>query len=333
MTETTPRPRPVADQAVVVLGASSGIGRATALRFAQEGTHRIAVASRGTEALDTLVAELTAQGADAVAVPTDITDEAAVHALARTAEERFGRIDTWVTASAVSVYGTFDQIPLDEWRTVMEVNFLGHVAAAQAAVPALRRSGAGVLIGIGSVEGYRSLPVHAPYSASKFALRSFYDAVRMELAEEGSPVQVTSILPASIGTPFFEHSRSKTGSMPKPPPPVYAPELVAEAIVRAAEHPRREIPVGDAAIGFIAGQRLNPAITDAVLSFVGPRAQQSDRPDDGTDILDTPTPGPGAVRGAFADKLVGASPITRAAGALVRPGELLLRARRRGPRR
>jgi short-subunit dehydrogenase len=324
---TAPSPRPLAEQSVVVLGASSGIGRATALEFGRRGA-RVVVASRGVEALDTLVAELTAAGADAVAVPTDITDEAAVDALARAAEERSGRIDTWVTVPGVSVYGTVADISVAEFRRVLEVNFLGHVAAAKAAVPALERAGAGVLVGVASVESYRSLPLHAPYSASKFALRAFYDALRMELADAHSPVAVSTILPASIGTPFFEHSRSKTGAMPKPPPPVYAPELVAEAIVRAAEHPRREIPVGDAAIGFLAGQRLSPALSDAVLSIAGPRMQQTDRPDDGSDILDTPTPGPGRVRGAFADKLVGSSPITRAAGALARPGELLLRARR-----
>jgi|tagenome__1003787_1003787.scaffolds.fasta_scaffold20927136_2 NAD(P)-dependent dehydrogenase (short-subunit alcohol dehydrogenase family) len=322
------QPRPLSEQAVVVLGASSGIGRATALEFAGRGARRIAVASRGIEALDTLVADLTAAGVDAVAVPTDITDEGAVTALARTAEERFGRIDTWVTVPGVGIWGAVQDISLDEFRRVMEVNFLGHVAAAQIAVPALQRAGAGVLIGIGSVEGYRSLPFHAPYSASKFALRAFYDALRMELADAGSPVSVTSILPAGIGTPFFEHARTKLGSMPKPPPPVYAPELVAEAIVRAAEHPRREVPVGDAALGFLAGQRFSPALTDAFLSLTGRRLQTTDRPDDGTDILDSPTPGPGAVRGAFADQLLTTSPITRAAGAMVRPGELLLKARR-----
>ncbi len=321
--------RPVRDQVVVVLGASSGIGRAAALEFARQGTTRIVVASRGEEALGTLVDELVQQGAEAIAVPTDITDAAAVDALVRTAEERFGRIDTFVTVPGVGIWGTVKQITLDEFRRVMEVNFLGHVAAAQAAVPAMERAGAGVLIGIGSVESYRSVPFHAPYSASKFALRAFYDALRMELAEEGSPVAVTTILPAGIGTPFFEHARTKLGSMPKPPPPVYAPELVAEAIVRAAEHPRREIPVGDAALGFLAGQRFSPALTDVVLSVTGRKLQTTDRPDNATDILDTPTPGPGRVRGAFADQLLTTSPITRAAGAIVRPGEALLKVRQR----
>ena len=330
MTDSDRKLRPLADQVVVVLGASSGIGRATALEFARQGTRRLVVASRGAEALGTLAEELAGLGADAVPVPTDVTDEAAVAALVGAAEERFGRVDTWVSAPAVSVYGPVKDITVEEFRRVIEVNFLGHVIAAKAAVPALERAGRGVYIGVASVEGYRSFPLHAPYSASKFALRAFHDALRQELADEHSPVDVVSILPASIGTPFFEHSRSKTGSLPKAPPPVYAPELVAEAIVRAAEHPRREIPVGDAALAFIAGQRLNPALTDALLSVVGPRAQQADRPDDGTDIVDTPTPGPGSVRGAHADHLLTSSPLTRAAAAVVRPGELLLRLRRRG---
>jgi NAD(P)-dependent dehydrogenase (short-subunit alcohol dehydrogenase family) len=323
--------RPVSDQVVVVLGASSGIGRATALEFLRQGCPRIVVASRGEEALGTLVEELTREGAEAVAVPTDITDQAAVRALVDAAEARFGRIDTFVTVPGVGIWGSVQQIDLDEFRRVTEVNYLGHVAAAQAAVPALERAGGGVLIGIGSVEGYRSIPLHAPYSASKLARRAFYDALRMELTEEGSPVEVSQILPAGIATPFFEHARTELGSMPKPPPPVYAPELVAEAVVRASVHPRREIPVGDAALSFIAGQRFSPALTDALLSVTGRQLQTTDRPDDGTDILDTPTPGPGRVRGAFADQVLTSSPVTRVAGAVARPGELLLRSiRRRG---
>src|SRR5918998_552990 len=315
---------PVSDQVVVVLGASSGIGRAAALEFARQGCTRIVVASRGEEALGTLVEELTRKGAEGVAVPTDITDQVAVRALVDAAEARFRRIDTFVTLPGVGIWGSVQQIDLDEFRRVTEVNYIGHIAAAQAAVPALGRAGGGVLIGIGSVEGYRSIPLHGSYSASEFALRAFYDALRMELTEEGSPVGGSQTLPAGIATPFFEHARTKLGSMPKPPPPVYAPELVAEAVVRASVHPRREIPVGDAALGFIAGQRFSPALTDALLSVAGRQLQTTDRPDDGTDILDTPTPGPGRVRGAFADQVLTSSPVTRVAHAVGGQGHALL---------
>lgn len=320
--------RPVSDQVVVILGASSGIGRATALAFAREGA-QVVCASRGAEALQTLVQEITDAGGTAIAVPTDITDPAALHRLAQEAEARFGRIDTWVNDAAVSVYGTVEQIPLEDFRRVLEVNTLGHVAATKAALPALKRS-RGVLIGVASVEGVRSLPMHAPYTMSKFALRSFYDALRMELASEHAPVAVTTILPASTGTPFWEHSRNLTGVMTKPPPPVYAPELVARAIVRAAVHPRREVPVGGAALGFILGQKFNPALTDWVLSLVGRRMQTTDRPDNGTDILETPTPGPGQVHGDAVTHLVQHSPFTAVVERVVRPGEVLtaLRSRR-----
>jgi len=175
-------PKPVRDQVAVVLGASSGIGRATALAFAREGA-QVVCASRGTEALETLAAEITSTGGRALPVPTDITDPAAVAALVQEAESRWGRIDTWVNVAAVSVYGTVEQIPLEDFRRVMEVNFLGHVSASKAALPALRRAGGGVLIGVASVEAVRSMPLHAPYTASKFALRAFYDALRMEPAQ------------------------------------------------------------------------------------------------------------------------------------------------------
>ncbi len=311
---------------MVVVGASSGIGRAAAAGFAAAGAG-VVCASRSALALEALVAEITAAGGRAVAVPTDITDPAALHRLGEAAVARFGRVDTWVNVAAVSVYGTVEQVTDGEFRRVLEVNFLGHVSATRVALPLLRAAGGGVLIGVASVEGVRAVPLHGPYSASKFALRAFYDALRMEQAADGAPVAVCTILPASVGTPFFEHSRSKLGVMAKPPPPVYAPDLVARTIVRAATHPRREIPVGGAAVGFLLGQRLSPALTDVVLSLIGSRVQRSDRPDNQTDILDTPTPGPGQVEGDHADRLIRRDLYTTLAGRFLRPGELLLRVR------
>ncbi|HET6529767.1 MAG TPA: SDR family oxidoreductase, partial [Actinoplanes sp.] len=249
--------RPVSEQVVVIAGASSGIGRATAAAFAAEGA-RVVCAARNSEALDSLVVEIGGAGGSAYAVPTDITDPAAVRALADAAEQRHGRIDTWVNVAAVGIWGRIEDITDAEFDRVMRVNFLGHVHGVHAAVPALRRAGGGSIIGVSSVEGVRAVPLQAPYAASKFALCGFYDCLRMELAQEGAPIAVTTILPASINTPFFEHARSKLGAMPKPPPPVYAPELVADTIVHAATHPRRQLPVGGAATAFILTQRLVP---------------------------------------------------------------------------
>jgi len=327
-------PKPVSEQVVVITGASTGIGRATALAFAARGA-KVVCAARSKQALDTLVEQIGADGGTAFAAPTDVADPAAVRSLADVAEQRFGRIDTWVNNAAVGVWGRVEDITDEEFDRVMRVNFLGQVHGVHAAMPALRRAGGGVVIGVGSVEGVRAVPLHGPYTASKFAVRAFYDCLRMELAQEGTPVAVTTILPASIDTPFFEHARSKLGAMVKPPPPVYAPEIVADTIVYAAEHPRREIPVGGAAVGFFVGQRLSPALTDALLSIrrLGAGTQVTDRPDNGVDNLDAPGDGPGQVHGSYPGRVLRHSLFTRLIGRRVRPGDLataaLSRLRRR----
>jgi NAD(P)-dependent dehydrogenase (short-subunit alcohol dehydrogenase family) len=316
-------PKPVSEQVVVIAGASTGIGRATALAFAGAGA-RVVCAARSVQALDTLVEQIRGQGGSAAAVPTDVADPAAVRSLAQTAEQHYGRIDTWVNNAAVSVWGRVEDITDAEFDRVMRVNFLGQVHGVHAALPALRRGGGGVVIGVASVEGVRAVPLHGPYTASKFALRAFYDCLRMELAQEGAPIAVTTILPASINTPFFEHARSKLGTMVKPPPPVYAPQIVAAAIVYAARHPRREIPVGGAAAGFFLGQRVSPALTDALLSIrrIGIGVQRTDRPDNGVDNVDAPVDGPGQVHGSYPGRVLRHSLFTRLIGRRPRMGEL-----------
>jgi NAD(P)-dependent dehydrogenase (short-subunit alcohol dehydrogenase family) len=317
-------PKPVSEQVVVIAGASTGIGRATAAAFAAQGA-RVVCAARGAEALDTLVEEISKAGGSAIAVPADVTDPASVRALADAAEQQYGRIDTWVNVAAIGVWGRVEDITDEEFDRVLRVNFLGHVHGVHAALPALRRAGGGGIIGVASVEGVRAVPLHAPYTASKFALRAFYDCLRMELAQSGDPIAVTTILPASINTPFFEHARSRLGAMPKPPPPVYAPELVADMIVYAAAHPRREIPVGGAAVGFILGQWLSPAVTDAVMGIrrVGEGLQRSDRPDNGVDNLERSQAGPGQVHGSFPGRVLQHSLLTKALARCPRPGQVL----------
>ncbi|WP_433274885.1 SDR family oxidoreductase [Pseudonocardia xinjiangensis] len=317
-------PRPVSDQVVVIVGASSGIGRASALAFAARGA-KVVCAARGVAALESLVEQITSAGGTAVAVPTDIAEPEAVRALAAAAEERFGRIDTWVTTAAVGVWGRVEDISSEEFDRVMRVNVLGHVHGMHSALPALRRAGGGGIIGVSSLEGVRSVPMQSPYAASKWAVRALYDTLRMELAAEGAPIAVTTILPAAIDTPFFEHSRSKVGAMPKPPPPVYAPEIVADTIVHAAEHPRREVAVGGVAVGFVAGQRLSPALLDAVMSIprLGVEEMTADRPDNGTDNLDAPLDEPGQVHGSYSGKVLRRSVVTDLLKHVPRPGDLL----------
>jgi NAD(P)-dependent dehydrogenase (short-subunit alcohol dehydrogenase family) len=327
--------KPLSEQVVVIVGASSGIGRASALAFAARGA-RVVCAARGAQALDTVVAQIRQEGGTAVAVPTDVADPAAVRALAGLAEQQYGRIDTWVNVAAVGIWGRVEDITDAEFDRVLRVNFLGHVHGVHAALPALRRAGGGTIIGVSSVEGVRAVPLQAPYAASKFALRALYDCLRTELAQDGEPITVTTILPASVATPFFEHARSKLGVMVKPPPPVYAPEVVAETIVYAARHPRREIPVGGAAAALVLAQRLSPALTDALLSTRllgagtqragradnGAGTQRTGRPDNRVDNVDSPIAGPGQVHGSFPGPVLRRSPFTRLVGRLPRPGDL-----------
>jgi NAD(P)-dependent dehydrogenase (short-subunit alcohol dehydrogenase family) len=230
-----------------------------------------------------------------------------------------------VNNAAVSIWGRIEDISDEEFDRVMRVNFLGHVHGVHAALPALRRAGGGVIIGVASLEGVRAVPLHGPYTASKFALRGFYDVLRMELMESKDPVAVTTILPGPIATPFFEHARSKVGAMPKPPPPTYAPEVVARAITKAAVKPTREVPVGGAAIGFYAGQRLSPALSDAIMSLrrFALNAQRADRRDNGTDNVDSPVQEPGRVRGSYAGPVLEHSAFTALLGQRRRPTEVL----------
>lgn len=300
--------RPLSDQVVVVTGASSGIGRETALLLAERGA-RVVLAARNHEALKTLADEIRTAGGDCVVVPTDVTSWQQMRDLASQAVEAFGRIDTWVNGAAVSLYSRVEDAEVDELERVIEVDLLGYVYGMKAALAHLVASG-GSIINISSIAGVRAIPLQAPYSASKAAVKAFGDALRLELKHDGRDVAVTTILPASINTPFFAHARSKLGAMAAPFPPVYEPRTVAESIAFAAEHPRRDIFVGGAAKLVALQQKLAPAVTDWLLlrAKVFER-QRTDRPADG-DILFQASTGPGSSTGDFRPALP-TSPYTR----------------------
>ncbi len=305
-------PKAMSDQVVVIVGGSSGIGRTTARMFAERGA-RVLVTAQSETDLATLVEEITTAGGTASYVVADVADEAAMREVAGTAAERYGAIDTWVGAAATSVYGRAWDIPAAEYDTVMRTNWLGQVHGALAALPYLRRSG-GTLVCIGSVESVRAVPLHAPYVSSKMALRGFCDVLRMDLEAEGAGVAVSLVLPASIDTPFFEHSKSYAEGAPKPPPPVYAPESVAQAILRLAEHPQREVAVGGSAFGFLSGQKLAPRLTDKLMTARHSmlRAQQSDAPPTGADNMRSPVAGTGSERGGHGGRRSMAAAVTTA---------------------
>jgi NAD(P)-dependent dehydrogenase (short-subunit alcohol dehydrogenase family) len=290
--------KPISEQVVVLLGAASGIGRETALRFAERGA-KVIVAARSEPGLASLVTEITTQGGEAAYAVCDVADYAQVEAVADLAVRRFGRIDTWVNVAAVSVYATFEDTTLDEVRRIMDVNFMGHVHGAKAALPHLRREGRGALIAISSVEGITSLPLHSIYAASKHAIEGWIDALRRELIADGVPISVTSIKPASINTPFFNNARSKMDVKPKGPPPIYAPSVVAECVLYAAEHPVRDLYAGGAGKMLATTQMLSPGLLDNVLARVGIPLQKTSDPDDGEDALYAPRVQDDRIEGDF----------------------------------
>ncbi len=224
--------------------------------------------------------EIAAGGGTAFAVQTDVADFAQVEALGRRAVERFGRIDTWVNNAAVSVYGEFVQISPEEFHRVIEIDLMGQVYGAKVALQHMRGQPGGSIINNASGLADRSVPLQSAYCAAKHGVKGFGDALRVELDHAGVPIQVVTIKPASIDTPFFQHAETKMGVEPRPVPPVYAPELVAEAILHAATHPTRDLPVGGASAGLGLMQALAPRLMDLQLRFAGYRTQQTDRPKD-----------------------------------------------------
>lgn len=292
--------KPIAEQVIVIVGASSGIGLQTALSAAKQGA-RLVIAARSAETLEQVAAQIRLLGAEVQVFPLDISVWEQAQRLADTAFAAYGRIDTWVNAAATSVYGRVEATTPDEYERILHVNVLGTIFASKAVLPYFQQQGYGTLINISSVLGHRAIPLQSGYVASKFAVRGFTDALRMELQADHPGINVTLILPASINTPFFSHARTHFGAMARPVPPVYDPELVADAILHAARYPRRDVFVGGAAWNFSLMERLFPGTTDKLM-MIGKWAEQaqiSDKPAPERDALfDTLNPAP-LVHGDF----------------------------------
>ena len=292
--------KPLSEQTVVITGASSGIGRATALAAARRGA-RVVLTARDDAALRALEDEIRRDGGRALAVAAEVTEEGQLRVVAERAAETFQGIDTWVNNAAVSLYGAFMDLPPEDIRRVMDVNFLGQVNGARVALPYLERQGRGALICIGSALSDRAVPMQMAYCASKAAVKALTESLRVELAEAGSQVQVTLIKPSSMNTPLFDHARTYMGVKPKPISPVYDPRIVVNAILYAAEHRARDLAVGGGAKLFTTLEAFAGPLMDAYLARTGSREQQTEEPKspEAPHNLERPPAAPRRVHGSF----------------------------------
>ncbi len=297
--------KPIEQQVVAVVGASSGIGRETALQFAQRNA-KVVVSARTESGLASLVAEITALGGEAIAVPADISVFEQVQNIADRTVEHYGRLDTWVNAAGTAVISPFEQVTPEEFKRVIDVNLMGPVYGAMVAMPHLRRTGRGAIVTISSIEARRSMPLQTSYSASKHGLEGFMDALRSELKYEGFPISITNILPSVINTPFYNKARTKLGVKPTGIPPYYQPSLVAEAILHAAANPTRDTIVGDVGRFVDSIQKIAPDLADTLVGAIaipGQRTNTSKAANDPNNLFE-PIEGYNTTTGDFTDKTI-----------------------------
>lgn len=289
--------RKIDDQVVVITGASSGIGLVTAKLAARRGA-RLVLAARNDRDLRRAVSAIEEEGGRAIRVPADVAEPGDVQRIADEALRAFGRVDTWVNGAAVALYGRVTEVPLEDMRRLFDVNFWGVVHGCTVAVRLLRAEG-GAIVNIGSVMSDRVVPLQGGYAAAKHAVKGYTDVLRMELEADGAPISVSLVKPASIDTPFFRKARSYLGVVPRPLPPVYAPELVAEAILECAQRPIRDVYVGGAAKAIAAAGEIAPRLTDVVMERTTIEPQRTDEPrNGGPDNLYRPLEDDGGERGS-----------------------------------
>ena len=252
----------------VVTGASSGIGRATALRFARHGA-AIVLAARGQQALEQVARECESAGAQVLAVPTDVTDPKMVEGLGLQAVEAFDRIDVWVNNASVTMFSPFLETPLEDFRRVLEVNVMGYVYGARTALPRMKEQGSGVLVNVSSILAVVPQPYTHAYCMSKAATKVLSASLRQELKLEGRSsrdIKVVSVLTATADTPIFDHAANYTGREVKAMPPVYSPERVAHTIVDVARAPRREVIVGPTGRGLVMQTKVTPGLVERMMA-------------------------------------------------------------------
>ena len=271
-----PRLKKLSDQVIVITGATSGIGLTTARRAAQYGA-RLVLVARNEDALKQLTFELSKRGCDAIHVVADVGIEEDVRRVAQAAIERFGGFDTWVNNAGVSIFGRNEDVSLNDQRRLFQTNFWGVVHGSLVALEHLKKNG-GALINLGSEVSDRAVPLQGIYSASKQAVKGFTESLRVELEQEDAPVSVTLIKPAAVDTMFVDHAKNYLEVEPTLPPPIYAPDVAAQAILYAAEHAKREIYVGGAARLVSSTAHYAPQMIDGYMKRFLARQQKSGKP-------------------------------------------------------
>jgi NAD(P)-dependent dehydrogenase (short-subunit alcohol dehydrogenase family) len=290
----------VAEKVVVITGASSGVGRACARAFAQEGA-RVALIARNCDALAAACQEARDAGSEALALPLDVADASAVDEAAGFVVQHFGTIDVWVNCAMVTVFAPVADMTADEYRRVTEVTYLGYVYGTMAALRHMRPRNSGTIIQIGSALTFRSIPLQSAYCGAKAAIRGFTDSLRSELYHDGSDIRVSMLHLPAVNTPQFVVQRNKLSRQAQPVPPIYTPELIAEAVVWAAEHAPRDMVIGGSTLQAILGEKLAPGLLDRYLASFAYDGQQTDEPNDPgrPDNLFEPVPGDHGASGPY----------------------------------
>jgi len=297
------------NKVVAITGASAGVGRATALAFAKQGA-KVGLIARGEEGLESTRREIELAGGQAVACSADVADASALDEAADRIVRELGPIDIWVNNAMATVFAPVDEITPDEFRRVTEVTYLGGVYGAMAALKRMRARNRGTIVQVSSALSVRSIPLQSAYCGAKRALAGFIDALRCELIHARSRIHVTVVQLPAMNTPQFEWARNKLPRRPQPVPPIYEPEIAAEAILYAASHKRRNIPVGAPTWLALWGQRFMPGLMDWYLGRTGFSGQMTDQPETGThpDNLFEPVAGEHAARGEFSARACSHSP-------------------------
>jgi NAD(P)-dependent dehydrogenase (short-subunit alcohol dehydrogenase family) len=287
---------------VVVTGASAGVGRAAAKAFAARGD-RVALLARGEEGLAGAASEVRAAGGEALPIATDVTGPGAVDAAAGRVERELGPIDVWVNDAMATVFAPFAEIEPAEYRRATEVTYFGCVWGTRAALRRMRSRDRGVIVQVGSALAFRGIPLQAPYCGAKHAIVGFTESLRAELLHDHSAVRVSMVHLPALNTPQFEIGRTKLPRHPQPVPPIYQPEVAAEAIVWISEHRRRQLYVGAPTLKTVLGNRIAPWLVDRYLARTGYEGQQTDEPVDPErpDNLFAPVPGDHGSHGRFGE--------------------------------